>query len=131
MIRFAPSVLVLATVCIACCGCDRRANQTAVAKNIQLLAEALEQYRSDYNACPPDKPGLKVLSETHERGGRRFGPYIENTRVLIDPWGRPYVYHNPGISHSQSGYDLSSCGPNGKEGDSDDITLKGNETRKE
>ena len=60
--------------------------------------------------------------------GHRLGPYIENARVVTDPWGRPYVYHNPGLS--QSGYDLSSCGPNGKAGDSDDITLKSTGTQR-
>jgi general secretion pathway protein G len=118
MIRFAPSFLALAIGCIACCGCDRKAKQAA-AKNIRLLTAAMKQYKQDYNAFPPNEPGLKALSATHETGGHSFGPYIDNAQALTDPWGRPYVYHHPGIS--QSGYDLFSSGPNGKEGDSDDI----------
>jgi general secretion pathway protein G len=39
---------------------------------------------------------------------------------LIDPWGSPYVYRNPGKQNS-TGFDLFSVGPDKKEGTDDDI----------
>lgn len=39
---------------------------------------------------------------------------------LIDPWGSPYVYRNPGRKNPQ-GYDLFSVGPDKKEGTDDDV----------
>ncbi len=39
---------------------------------------------------------------------------------LIDPWGSPYVYRNPGRQNPQ-GYDLFSVGPDKKEGTDDDV----------
>lgn len=42
---------------------------------------------------------------------------------LMDPWGSPYVYRNPGRRNPQ-GYDLNSVGPDKKEGTDDDIWLE-------
>jgi general secretion pathway protein G len=39
---------------------------------------------------------------------------------LIDPWGSPYVYRNPG-KQSPTSFDLFSVGPDKKEGTDDDI----------
>ena len=40
--------------------------------------------------------------------------------ALLDPWGEPYQYRNPGIKNP-NGYDLFSKGPDKKEGTPDDI----------
>jgi len=39
---------------------------------------------------------------------------------LIDPWGSPYVYRNPG-KQNPTGFDLFSLGPDKKEGTDDDV----------
>jgi general secretion pathway protein G len=46
------------------------------------------------------------------------GPYLD--QLPVDPWGQPYVYYYPS-KRNQSGYDLLSVGPDGKEGTDDDI----------
>jgi general secretion pathway protein G len=47
------------------------------------------------------------------------GPYVKS--IPPDPWNRPYVYVIPGV-HNKTGFDLSSDGPDGRPGTSDDIT---------
>jgi general secretion pathway protein G len=46
------------------------------------------------------------------------GPYVKRLPDK-DQWGNAYVYRAPG-QHNPTGYDLSSYGPDGREG-SDDI----------
>lgn len=48
------------------------------------------------------------------------GPYINNPRLIHDPWGNEYLIKSPG-SHNPSGYDLWSMGPDGLNRSSDDI----------
>ena len=47
------------------------------------------------------------------------GPYLKKG-LPKDPWGNPYIYQFPG-THNQAMYDLSSSGPDGQEGNEDDI----------
>lgn len=48
------------------------------------------------------------------------GPYFDPPQLPVDPWGNPYIYYFPG-KHNPGSYDLSSMGPDGKEGTDDDI----------
>src|SRR4051812_5915445 len=114
MIRYASRVFAFAVVCVTCCACDNNAKQTSAAKNIQALISAMARYRTDYNSIPPIPPGLNVLAASYVGwGGHQFGPYVSDASVLIDPWGHPFVYHNS--AKNPFGYDIFSCGPDGKE----------------
>jgi general secretion pathway protein G len=46
------------------------------------------------------------------------GPYLAKA-VPKDPWGRPYGYRCPGM---HGDYDIYSFGPDGIEGNEDDVT---------
>jgi general secretion pathway protein G len=48
------------------------------------------------------------------------GPYFDPPTIPLDPWGHPYVYVFPG-RHNPNSYDLYSVGPDGQDGNSDDI----------
>lgn len=71
--------------------------------DIRALRMAL--LRTD-GGLPNTEPGLAVLVE---RGAVEHLP--------LDPWGRPYLYRNPGRDYS---FDLLSLGPDGRES-ADDI----------
>lgn len=47
--------------------------------------------------------------------------FLRKQEIPLDPWNNEYNYRKPG-SHNTSSYDLWSNGPNGEEGDTDDIT---------
>jgi general secretion pathway protein G len=47
--------------------------------------------------------------------------FLRKQEIPQDPWNNDYNFQKPG-SHNTSSYDLWSNGPNGEEGDSDDVT---------
>jgi general secretion pathway protein G len=81
------------------------------------IKSALDQYKVDTGSYPKSLQDL-----VQQPGGTTnwHGPYFDPPRPPTDPWGNQYIYHFPGV-HNPSGYDLSSMGPDGKEGTQDDI----------
>ena len=49
------------------------------------------------------------------------GPYVKHRGRLKDYWDQDFSYQSPGL-HNKSSYDLSSPGPDGVAGTTDDIT---------
>jgi general secretion pathway protein G len=78
--------------------------------DIRMYETAIDLYALDNNDKYPAR--LDVL-----QGGKR--DYVKE--VKNDPWGNPYVYRVPGRVRKNS-YDLFSKGPDGIEGNEDDIT---------
>lgn len=85
------------------------------------LASALDDYNVDTATYPTTGQGLEALY-SQPWGLRGWsGPYLDDRSLMTDPWNRPYKYAYPG-SHNFGSYDLSSAGPDGVHGTSDDIT---------
>ncbi len=86
--------------------------KTAAAKaQIELLGQALDQYRLDTGYYPSTEQGLNALLSNP--GVEKWeGPYLKKS-VPLDPWGKPYMYQQPG-THGE--YDLFSYGRDGKPG---------------
>jgi len=79
--------------------------------NIALGLDMFEMNVGNYPA---------TLDELMQKGSNPDtwkGPYLKKTPK--DPWGRDYNYKTPGTHNND--YDLYSSGPNGIEGDNDDI----------
>lgn len=91
----------------------------AAKTDISGVEVALDAFEVDNGRYPNSQEGLKALVEQPSGLENWKGPYLKR-ELNKDPWGRPYVYTAPG-SHNTSGYDLYSPGPNGQEGDEDDI----------
>jgi len=81
------------------------------------IAVALDLFEMDNGRYPSSEEGLAVLRSNPGSLPNWKGPYLKKDPK--DPWGKDYIYKSPG-SHN-SDYDLYSAGPNGLEGDSDDI----------
>ncbi len=91
--------------------------QAAVADINGGLAAALDLYELD-NGKYPEKIEDLVQDPGTVKNWR--GPYVKKG-IPKDPWANPYLYKFPGV-HNSSTYDLSSSGPDGQEGTSDDVT---------
>ena len=78
---------------------------------------AIDLFEVDNGRLPTMDEGIKVLRVKGDSLKAWKGPYIKKNP--IDPWGKPYAYRFPG-SHSND-YDVYSAGPNGQEGDEDDV----------
>lgn len=88
-----------------------RAKDDVVKVQVQSLGTSLDLFLLDVGRYPTDQEGLQALVTPPPGLNRWHGPYVTKQASLIDPWGRPYVYHQPG---QQGGdYDLYSLGPDG------------------
>ena len=88
-----------------------RAKEDAAKIQMQAIATGLDLYLLDVGRYPTEQQGLKALIEAPGAAPRWNGPYVSQPSILKDPWGQPYVYHNPG--HDRRGYDLYTLGPDG------------------
>ena len=83
--------------------------------NINL---ALDLFELDTGRYPTTEEGLQALRANPASLQNWKGPYLKKDPK--DPWRKAYAYQYPG-SHNND-YDLFSAGPNGMEGDTDDVT---------
>lgn len=92
-----------------------RARAVKARQDIEAIVSALRMYNLDNSVYPSTQQGLEALVE--RPGGRpearnwKEGGYLE--RLPNDPWGRPYLYMNPGV---HSDVDVWSNGANGQPG---------------
>lgn len=97
-----------------------KGKQSAAKAQIEMLGQALDQFRLDTGHYPGTSEGLNALMvNTGAKGWE--GPYLKKA-LPIDPWGKPYNYRMPGTHGGD--YDLYSFGADGMdggEGDNRDI----------
>jgi general secretion pathway protein G len=84
----------------------------AASAQITSLEQALDQFRLDVGRYPTTEEGLAALNAVPASVDGWSGPYLKK-EVPADPWGRPYVYQQPG---SKSELDLMSLGRDGRPG---------------
>jgi general secretion pathway protein G len=96
-----------------------KGKQSAAKAQIELLGQALDQFRLDTGRYPTTQEGLQALiTDPGVKGWD--GPYLKKA-LPNDPWGNPYHYESPG---SHGDYDLYSYGADGSpggEGENKDI----------
>jgi len=84
-------------------------------QDIQAIVTALKMYRLDNRVYPSTNQGLRALVEPPrgqpEAPNWQAGGYLE--RLPEDPWGREYLYLNPGV-HAE--IDVWTNGANGQPG---------------
>ena len=85
-----------------------KAKRNAALSEIATICDALEAYYTEYDRYPTNEEGLLVLAEPSERL-----PESLLDREPIDPWGRDYVYNQPG---REGPYEVMSLGADGREG---------------
>lgn len=80
-------------------------------EELSLIAQALDSYRRDR--------GFFVVSDKGSVLIDHLSPKYLSRVIRLDPWSRPYQYQG-----EQTGYSLSSLGPDGKTNTPDDIVVK-------
>lgn len=89
-------------------------SKTKAAKvQIEDLAATLDMYKLDLGHYPTTGEGLQALVESPDSASRWNGPYLQKSKVPLDPWQNEYHYVAPG-EHGK--FDLFSYGADGKEG---------------
>jgi len=88
-----------------------KGKQSAAKAQIELIGQALDQFRLDVGRYPTAQEGLNALMVNPGATGWE-GPYLKKA-LPPDPWGKPYQYLCPG-THGE--YDLFSYGRDGTPG---------------
>jgi general secretion pathway protein G len=101
-------------------GRSKQAKVTAAKTEIASIEVALDAFEVDNGFYPQGTDALRQLVERPSDSTTWRGPYLKRA-VTTDPWGNAYLYEYPG-RHNADGYDLSSWGPDGKDGGDDDIS---------
>lgn len=84
---------------------------------LDAFDKALATYRLDTGRYPSTEQGLKALVERPADESKWGGPYLAKS-LPLDPWGRTYVYQQPGDAGRE--YELLSYGKDGQPGGSGD-----------
>jgi general secretion pathway protein G len=93
-----------------------KGKQSATKAQIELLGQALDQFKLDTGRYPTTSEGLNALM-VNPGIPNWDGPYLRKA-VPNDPWGRPYHYEYPG-SHGGD-YEIFSYGADGSQGGEDE-----------
>ncbi len=91
--------------------------------DVALLEQAVEMYKLNNLTYPTSGDGLQALvtppSSLTQPGRYQPGGYIK--KLPNDPWGKPYLYANPGRRGAIDIYSLGADGAEGGEGDNADV----------
>lgn len=85
----------------------------ATRAQLDSFEKALGAYRLDVGHYPSTQQGLKALVERPPEEPKWSGPYLSKA-VPPDPWGRSFVFRNPGDSGHD--FELMSLGKDGQRG---------------
>jgi general secretion pathway protein G len=86
---------------------------------IDSLAAALDLLYLDTGRYPSESEGLQALIKRSPSIDRWNGPYLQQSELPMDPWGRAYEYRVPG---TKGPYDIVSLGSDGRQGGTDDAS---------
>ncbi len=89
------------------------ARVTAARTAVGAIMQALKLYKLDNQRFPSTEQGLQALVAKPESGvaPRNWKVYLD--KLPNDPWGRPYLYLNPGVNGE---IDVMSFGADGQPG---------------
>lgn len=94
---------------------------TAARTDVGNLMQALKLYKLDNQRFPSGEQGLNALKikPTTEPIPGNWKPYLD--KLPSDPWGRPYLYLNPGLKGEVDVLSFGADGQAGGEGNNADI----------
>jgi general secretion pathway protein G len=97
------------------------ARVTAAKTDIANLGQALKLYKLDNQRYPNAEQGLQALVSKPSVGPAvsNWRPYLE--KLPDDPWGRAYLYMNPGLKGEIDVLSFGADGQSGGEGKNADI----------
>lgn len=101
-------------------GAQDKANINAARAQIDMFESAMDLYRLDMNAYPDKLEDLIEKPSNKAHADKWTEPYINKTKLPVDPWGNEYKYSQDG-KHNSGKYDVWSMGPDGDDGSDDDI----------
>jgi general secretion pathway protein G len=125
-------------------GTQKKADIRTAQVQIGNVASALKLYAADMKSFPTTEEGLELLvtAPEDEAMARNWsGPYLEDGKVPVDPWGSPLAYEYGDLEASSSSSSdpnasdsatpefplIFSMGPDKQPGTADDIANRSKE----
>lgn len=103
-------VVTFLAIATRLCGCGKTTT-TAELFVGQTIKVPLMTFRLQVGRFPTTTEGLAALLKCPpDAEGKWQGPYLDGTKVPLDPWGQPYQYRHP-ATKSSGPYDVWSLGP--------------------
>jgi general secretion pathway protein G len=114
-------LVVLASMAVTIFGgAQEQAMKDAAKGQVGIFKSAINLYKFHTKNYPAGLEGLISRPGDEKQASRWAGPYIDSTKVPLDPWDRPYKFAAPG-KHNTESFDVWSTGPDGQDGSEDDI----------
>lgn len=88
---------------------------------IANIVSGLQLFQLSVGRNPTNEEGLKALVTAPANAPNWNGPYLAKESGLIDPWGNPYHYRNPGQKGEVDVFTLGSDNADGGSGEAQDI----------
>lgn len=114
-------LVVLASMAVSILGgTQEQAMKDAAKGQVGIFKSAINLYKFHTKEYPETLEGLFLKPDDEKLAERWSGPYIDATKVPLDPWDNEYKFVEPG-EHNTDTFDVWSVGPDGQEGNEDDI----------
>lgn len=100
----------------------QNSDNDAARTQITMLEDIIQYYTLDVGVPPSTEQGLSALLTAPsdlKNPVKWKGPYLKEQQLPVDPWGGEYQYEF--IDQRAGTYKVWSNGPNGQQGDEDDI----------
>jgi general secretion pathway protein G len=101
-------------------GTQEKALKDAAKGQVGIFKSGINLYKFHTRNYPAGLEGLTTKPSDANIANRWAGPYLDSTKVPLDPWDRDYKFAAPG-KHNADTFDVWSVGPDGQDGTEDDI----------
>ncbi len=101
-------------------GTQEKAYKDAAKGQVGIFKSAVNLYKYHTRAYPQALDGLITKPGDAGLSDRWAGPYLDATKLPLDPWDHEYKFAAPG-KHNPDSFDIWSMGPDGQDGTADDI----------
>lgn len=124
MIVIAIILALSALVGVALFSRQKEAKSSLAQIDMNTIKKGLQQFYLDFDRFPTDEEGITVLWSKDTLSGdgdqAKWKKYLEDP-MPTDRWGNPWGYRQVSEHGDDSKYDLWSAGPDGQEGNDDDV----------
>jgi general secretion pathway protein G len=101
-------------------GTQEKALKDAAKGQVGIFKSAVNLYKYHTRTYPQALDGLITKPGDANLSDRWAGPYLDATKLPLDPWDHEYKFAAPG-KHNPDSFDIWSMGPDGQDGTPDDI----------
>jgi len=101
-------------------GTQERALKDAAKTQVGLFKSAASYYNLHTKSYPSNLDDLVKKPGDSKLADKWNGPYLDVSKLPLDPWDHDYKFVAPG-KHNSASFDVWSTGPDGQDGTDDDI----------